>query len=231
MNDIRNLARKSGSDRGSSPTYCEEYTKLFEPIINKKLVILEIGVHQGGSLLMWGEYFKKSKIYGLDDFHRGEVKQKYNPHNKIKCSYDYVVERVSVNKNITPIKGSQGSVEDLDKALDIIGEEIDIIIDDGAHWPDFIDISLGRLFPKLKSGGMYIVEDVSTSEERQAKKLSQKPEHVYEERLIEKLEHISNVKNIYPSNSITDSQARYISKNVLSWKFTDCGNLCTIIKK
>ena len=78
---------------------------------------------------------------------------------------------------------------------------------------------------------MYIVEDVSTSEERQAKKLSQKPEHVYEERLIEKLEHISNVKNIYPSNSITDSQARYISKNVLSWKFTDCGNLCTIIKK
>lgn len=228
MNDIKKLAKKWGSDKIRSETYCNEYAKLFKEIKEKKLVILEIGVHEGSSLLMWGEYFKNSKIYGLDDFHRENHPEFYNVST---TSYDYVADRLSINSNITPIKGSQGSAEDLDKALDIIGEEIDIIIDDGAHWPDFIDISLGKLFPKLKSGGMYIVEDVSTSEERQAKKLSQKPEHVYEERLIEKLEHISNVKNIYPSNSITDSQARYISKNVLSWKFTGCGNLCTIIKK
>ena len=199
--------------------------------MDEKLVILEIGVHQGGSLLMWGEYFKNSKIYGLDDFHRGEIKQKYNPHNKIKCSYDHVVKRVSVNNNITPIKGNQGSVEDLDKVLNVIGEEIDIIIDDGAHWPDFIDISLGKLFPKLKSGGLYIIEDVSTSEARQDRKLKQKADHVYEEKLITKLEHVSNTKDMYPSNSITDSQARYISKNISSWKFTKCNNVCTIIKK
>ena len=46
--------------------FLDIYEKYFEPLREKKLNILEIGVDKGDSLRLWKEYFFNSKIWGLD---------------------------------------------------------------------------------------------------------------------------------------------------------------------
>ena len=42
------------------------YETLLEPIKNTAGNILEIGVHSGGSIKLWYDYFTKATIYGCD---------------------------------------------------------------------------------------------------------------------------------------------------------------------
>ena len=42
------------------------YNQYLEKLKDKKLNILEIGISDGYSLKAWAEYFKKSKIIGID---------------------------------------------------------------------------------------------------------------------------------------------------------------------
>ena len=46
--------------------YLEIYENYFNKLQNKNLTILEIGIADGKSLLMWSDYFKNSKIIGID---------------------------------------------------------------------------------------------------------------------------------------------------------------------
>ena len=41
--------------------------------------------------------------------------------------------------------------------------QFDFIVEDAAHVSDATQMALGSLFPYLKSGGMYIIEDISTA--------------------------------------------------------------------
>src|SRR5881296_605514 len=48
------------------PAYLERYEQRFEPIRPGVRALLELGVHQGESLLMWRDYFPDAIIAGLD---------------------------------------------------------------------------------------------------------------------------------------------------------------------
>ena len=140
------LALKYGTDKRGHG-YLRLYDQLFRPIRNKKLRILEIGVggfdstdKGGSSLRMWKEYFKNSHIYSIDI------------HDKSKLE----------EKRIKIFKGSQndpGFLTDIEKQIG----PIDIIIDDGSHVSKHIKTSFNTLFPLIKQGGMYIIEDTHTS--------------------------------------------------------------------
>ena len=59
--------------------YFEVYEKHFSRYRNREIVILEIGVSQGGSLQMWKSYFgDKAKIYGIDVDPRCKVLEEEN---------------------------------------------------------------------------------------------------------------------------------------------------------
>ena len=55
--------------------YTAFYEKYFENIRDQKLQILEIGIADGKSLLMWSDYFKNSTIIGID-IHKIDIKEK-----------------------------------------------------------------------------------------------------------------------------------------------------------
>lgn len=144
--DLYLLALKYGTDKRGHG-YIKTYEQLFKPIRNNKLNILEIGVggfnnpNKGGSSLrMWKEYFKKSIIYSIDIHDKSKLEE-----NRIKI-----------------FKGSQNDSSFLRNIETQIGP-IDIIIDDGSHISEHILTSFNTLFPLLKQGGLYIIEDTHTS--------------------------------------------------------------------
>ena len=46
--------------------YLKWYDPIFEPFVQKKITLCELGVKNGGSLLLWKDYFPFATIVGID---------------------------------------------------------------------------------------------------------------------------------------------------------------------
>lgn len=151
MNELDKLAKKYGTDKqtnekGSKPIYhgyTKKYYEIFKPLQHTCKSLLEIGVREGWSHQMWYDFFPNSMIYGLDLY-------KEYPKENIKIE----------NDRIKLFEGDQGDEKRLEELFGSF--EFDIVIDDGAHHCREHQISFKKLFPKLKSGGYYIIEDMAT---------------------------------------------------------------------
>jgi hypothetical protein len=167
MKSLTEIANSYGTDKGTqgpSLLYgAHNYTDIYEAYMNKdrdqEIKILEIGIGVdgknwksyiahgknktgGGSIKMWFDYFKKAKIYAVD----------INPASFLDNERvtTYIVDQ-----------GDLGSLNDfLEKTKDI---SFDYIIDDGSHKPDHQQLTLSLLFPRLKSGGVYFIEDLENN--------------------------------------------------------------------
>ena len=91
------------------------------------------------------EYFPNATIYGLDIFVR--VKEE-----DIPILNEERVEHLKVD-SLDP--SSQDLIRKTWPSVDF-----DIIIDDGAHWPEANKLTFRHTFPLLKKNGKYFVEDV-----------------------------------------------------------------------
>jgi len=122
--------------------YFELYRRYFSQFKEKDIRILEIGVSGGGSLRMWKNYFgKNSLIVGID------IDPKCLEHS---------------GENIEVVIADQNNKEDIEKIIQKYGS-FDIIIDDGSHINEHVINSFKWLFPSLKDGGLYFIEDMHTS--------------------------------------------------------------------
>ena len=122
--------------------YPRVYEKEFGGYCGTDVNFLEIGIFRGGSIELWREYFgQAAKIAGID----------INPACK-----DYVEEP---NRAFI---GSQADEDFLKSVIDEIGSP-DIILDDGSHVADHQMASFLILFPLLKTGGLYVIEDLHTA--------------------------------------------------------------------
>jgi hypothetical protein len=137
-----NEHRGKVSDKWES--YIEIYDDLFRDKSDSVKSILEIGIQNGGSLEIWSSYFRfAEKIYGVD----------INPMCK---SLKFDDERIKVfvgDVNTTEVLNDMSKSE----------AQFDIIIDDGSHSSSDIIRSFVLYFPRLKPGGIYIVEDLHAS--------------------------------------------------------------------
>jgi hypothetical protein len=145
--DLVKLGRAFNSDKATFHSYAKHYQEHFHAIRNRSLNILEIGIggyqdlmSGGESLRMWKSYFPCSRVYGIDI------------HDK--TMHD--------EPRIKTFRGSQADEAFLRYVADQIGP-IDIIIDDGSHVNEHVIKSFSVLFPLLKLGGIYAIEDLQTS--------------------------------------------------------------------
>lgn len=46
--------------------YLDLYDPILAPWIGKEIKLLEIGIHKGGSLQLWRDYFPRGTILGID---------------------------------------------------------------------------------------------------------------------------------------------------------------------
>jgi 23S rRNA U2552 (ribose-2'-O)-methylase RlmE/FtsJ len=122
--------------------YFDVYDRHFSRFRNKEVVILEIGVWQGGSLQMWKDYFgPKAKIYGID----------IDP----RC-------KQMEEENVKIYTGSSSDREFLKKIKKEV-PKFDILIDDGGHRFDQQIATYEELFDHIKDDGVYLCEDLHTS--------------------------------------------------------------------
>jgi len=210
---LKEIAKKFGTDK-EEHGYTKVYESLFESFKDDEINLFEIGVLRGASLRTWNEYFQKGNIYGLDIFHRKE-------HQEIPDKLK--------KEGITAFKGSQADRDRLKEVMNEIGKPLDIIIDDGAHWNDFIQISLGCLFPYLKSGGYYIIEDLHTAMDRQNRKLKNNPKHTWSPdiRVLEKQWHGNKE---FEFIHMLDDEQKHFFENVKEWR-TKVNSKLMVIKK
>jgi hypothetical protein len=136
---LNEIGLKNKSDKSSEyHNYLKLYDKYFSIYRNKNINFLEIGILFGDSLKIFDEYFINGNITAID-----------------------IEDKSYLSKsNIQIIKGDQSDINLLNRFED---NKYDIILDDGSHNMSHQQISLGVLFKKLKSGGLYIIEDLHTS--------------------------------------------------------------------
>lgn len=104
--------------------------------------LLELGVFIGASEYMWQDYFHNAQVYGVD----------IDP----ECQ-QYATERVHI------IQADLSRVEEIEKLKEIKPR---IIVDDASHLWSHQILALFNLFDVLPSGGVYIIEDMETSVNR-----------------------------------------------------------------
>lgn len=137
------IAIKHRADKSSLyHNFADKYDRLLSGHRMSFCSVLEIGVALGQSLRMWTDYFPNAVIHGAD----------------IEPSF---VSCQSYSGRILFHVVDQGNEDHL-KSLGEYGP-FDLVIDDGNHWWREQILTFKTLFPSVRDGGFYIVEDTCTS--------------------------------------------------------------------
>lgn len=139
------LAITYGTDKSSQAHgYTATYEKYFAPLREKSIKFLEIGFWRGYSAHMWEDYFSNAQLFFIDI-------------NKDALSYlkNFTRSNLFIVNQEDPIA--------LMNFIQMVGGDFDIIIDDGGHTMNQQITSFKTLFPFLKRGGIYVIEDLHTS--------------------------------------------------------------------
>jgi len=133
---------KEGKVSSKWSSYFPIYEKWFAPYRNQSIKLLEIGVQNGGSLEIWSRYFNKAEaIVGCDI-------------NPAVASLVYQDPRIKVVIGAA----TQQETFNLINAHGLGG--FDFIIDDGSHFSIDTISNFLKLFPLLKPGGLFVIEDM-----------------------------------------------------------------------
>ena len=132
-------AKNLNTDKNSLHSYCDHfYETELARYRDQQVRIVEIGINEGGSLMLWAEWFGQAEILGVDLMLRGNCERDCSRYPNIWLSTGnaYVPDSVPVFP------------------------EADIIIDDGPHTLESHVFAVRNYLPKVKPGGVFIIEDV-----------------------------------------------------------------------
>lgn len=132
-----NTVEPIGTDKNASHCYIDcFYDEEFAGLQDKQINFLEIGINTGGSLYLWGKYFKNATIYGID------IQDKILENWKGLSNVNYLIKNAYTQEVADSLPN------------------FDIIIDDGPHTLDSQINAIKFYLPKLKDKGIFIIEDV-----------------------------------------------------------------------
>jgi cephalosporin hydroxylase len=137
VDPILRTDKRSGDGMG----YLTIYEHYFAPLRDELVNFLEIGVNTGGSMQLWLYYFPNAHITGVDIVH------KTRPEESARYRF---------------IQGDQASVPFWNRIIPTL-QKLDVVIDDGGHIAGQIETSFKCLWPIVKSGGYYVIEDLGAA--------------------------------------------------------------------
>jgi len=131
------------TDKNSTHCYLETYEKLFNAKKNAEVNVLEIGIHHGGSIKMWNEYFTNGKIYGIDVCTLNSIKDSSIKNNE---KVTLLVQKNAYDQNF------------INSYLSHI--KFDALIDDGPHTLESMIFFVENYSQLMKDDGVLIIEDI-----------------------------------------------------------------------
>jgi trans-aconitate methyltransferase len=128
------IARKHGASKADH-TYMRHYEFLLSADAGDVEAVLEIGLGDGSSIKTWLELFPNAHVYGIDNVRH----------------FTWKHPRVTVHT----LDQSDPTIANL-----FPPESLDIIIDDAIHLFEPQKAAVQSLWPALKEGGWYFIEDI-----------------------------------------------------------------------
>jgi len=120
------------------------YPKYFQEIrdSNRPVKLLEIGAFMGQSIVLWKQYLPSAQLFFIE--------------------YSEAWVRPWMREWATMFVGDQSNVDFLHHVVNQTGQ-LDMIIDDGGHTMKQQLVSFTTLWPFLKPGGVFFIEDMHAS--------------------------------------------------------------------
>ena len=151
MDALSEIALKFGTDKcpasygGTGHSYTPYYFSEYNEHRTRVKRVFELGINDGASVYTWEEFFPNADIYcadihrpGVDLVNRGRIKSHYV---------------------------DQTNAASLMELRDWLPRGIDLMIDDGNHWPEDQVLTANILADRLSPGGMYVIEDIPFGKE------------------------------------------------------------------
>lgn len=137
-NGLVAIGSRCGTDKGTFHSYLGVYEELLSPWRDKDISILEIGTWTGRSARMWLQYFPSARIIGLDIGGPPLI-------NDDRFTFHQINQRDQKKLRTLVTDGT-----------------LDVVIDDGSHDPEDQRLSFEALWPKVRKGGIYFIEDIQS---------------------------------------------------------------------
>jgi hypothetical protein len=142
-----------------------QYLDFFAP--HRTDNILELGIWQGGSPLFYGLATDARKVVALDHLNKGPAPAEAADDVELSRAYknpalDEIIRRHGIGDKVKlHFSVSQDDRAAVTAVIDqeFGGEEIDLVIDDASHYYEHSRKSFEIVFPRLRQGGLYIIED------------------------------------------------------------------------
>lgn len=194
--NLVSLADKYNTDKHYGHDYFDKvYQTEFEKIRESAKKVVELGVHEGQSINIWREFFVNAEIIGIDcQLNRAEI----DDYNRVKL-----------------LQFTIGNNSDIE-LIDFINNntDIDLFIDDGSHTMKDQQIVLAKVFKSIKSGGIFVLEDLHTSESvrNDSNSIWKSEKNTI---TLDMLEHFNETGKIV-SDYMSEEECRYLEDNISS---------------
>lgn len=201
---LSEISKKYPTDKDFTHNYYNGvYEKYFSPIKNDVKLVCEIGIggfsndlnwKPGHSLQVWRDYFTNAEILGLDI-----VRHELDDLDRITVDWLDQSKRELVTEYSNKLSN------------------YDIIVDDGSHNVYDQQITIAHFFKSLKSGGIYVLEDLHSSIEVNIPEKASlwgwgEPGFITP---LEMLNHFIETGEII-SDHLTDDEKQYLKDNIAS---------------
>lgn len=145
---LEDLAYYYGTDKSHDDhKYTDVYESLFGPLRLTTRNVTEIGIALGQGLQVWHDYFPHAHIWGVD------VQPSCVAHARKLFA-------ASPRAHMLRANSKSGRV-DVAK-LGLAPESMDVVIDDGDHFPPAMLSTLLAWWKYVRPGGLYVIEDLAT---------------------------------------------------------------------
>ena len=129
----------SKSDKIHHHDYGRFYPFFLNQFRDQNCEILEIGLDQKESVTLWKEFLPNAQIHGID------------------------INKMDPEPGVNMYQVDQSNATQLSEFATGKTNIFSVILDDGSHVPSHQILTIEVLWPTLKPGGIYIIEDIETS--------------------------------------------------------------------
>jgi hypothetical protein len=133
-----------------SPTLVDRYVALVADLQPRN--IFELGIWDGGSTMFLAELTRPRRLVSIDLEPMVEIREKMHRH----AARTGLADAVRALGEVDQADRSR-LAEIVDREFD--GESLDLVVDDCSHLFEPTRASFNELFPRLRPGGAYVIED------------------------------------------------------------------------